>query len=60
MIHPFEIREHARTHGVPESTIERDYIQNWLLKMAQISHHLQTLYPLARRLYQARYQSEHF
>ncbi len=26
-----EIREMARNYGVPESTIERDYAQNWLL-----------------------------
>lgn len=27
-----EIREKAREYGVPVSTIERDYAQNWLLK----------------------------
>ncbi|MEA2034766.1 MAG: hypothetical protein U9N40_04670 [Euryarchaeota archaeon] len=27
-----EIKEKARTHGVPVSTIERDYVQNWILK----------------------------
>lgn len=31
MIQSREIREKARTSGVPESTIERDYVQNWLL-----------------------------
>ena len=31
MISITEIREHARSDGVPESTIERDYAQNWLL-----------------------------
>jgi len=31
MISITEIREHARSVGVPESTIERDYAQNWLL-----------------------------
>ena len=31
MISNTEIREHARSDGVPESTIERDYAQNWLL-----------------------------
>ncbi len=31
MIPAREIREKARLHGVPESTIERDYAQNWLL-----------------------------
>jgi len=32
MIPKNEIREHGRKHGVPFSTIERDYVQNWLLK----------------------------
>ena len=32
MIPVREIREKAREFGVPESTIERDYAQNWLLK----------------------------
>jgi predicted nucleotidyltransferase component of viral defense system len=32
MIGPVEIKERARDLGVPESTIERDYAQNWLLK----------------------------
>jgi predicted nucleotidyltransferase component of viral defense system len=32
MIAKREIREKAREYGVPESTIERDYTQNWLLK----------------------------
>lgn len=27
-----EIREKARAHGIPVSTIERDYVQNWILK----------------------------
>jgi len=27
-----EIKEKSREHGVPFSTIERDYVQNWLLK----------------------------
>jgi predicted nucleotidyltransferase component of viral defense system len=27
-----EIKEKAREYGVPTSTIERDYAQNWLLK----------------------------
>lgn len=31
MISITEIREHTRSDGVPESTIERDYAQNWLL-----------------------------
>jgi predicted nucleotidyltransferase component of viral defense system len=31
MIPSAEIRSYARTSGVPESTIERDYGQNWLL-----------------------------
>ena len=31
MISNTEIREHARSDGVPESTIERDYAQNWFL-----------------------------
>lgn len=31
MIPHVEIREFARKNGVPESTIERDYAQNWLL-----------------------------
>ena len=31
MISIIEIREHARSDGVPESTIERDYAQNWFL-----------------------------
>ncbi|KYK26457.1 MAG: hypothetical protein AYK23_02975 [Candidatus Proteinoplasmatales archaeon SG8-5] len=31
MIPVTEIREHARSKGVPESTIERDYVQNWFL-----------------------------
>ena len=31
MISEFEIIEHARESGVPPSTIERDYAQNWLL-----------------------------
>jgi len=32
MIPSREIREKARGYGVPETTIERDYAQNWLLK----------------------------
>jgi len=32
MILEREIKELARSFGVPESTIERDYAQNWLLK----------------------------
>ncbi|MFQ6089186.1 MAG: nucleotidyl transferase AbiEii/AbiGii toxin family protein [Candidatus Methanofastidiosia archaeon] len=32
MIPSREIREKAREYGVPETTIERDYAQNWLLK----------------------------
>ncbi len=32
MIYAREIKEKARENGVPESTIERDYVQNWLLK----------------------------
>jgi len=32
MITRREIREKAREFGVPVSTIERDYAQNWLLK----------------------------
>ena len=32
MIPAREIREKAREYGVPETTIERDYAQNWLLK----------------------------
>jgi len=32
MISQNEIREKARGYGVPVSTIERDYAQNWLLK----------------------------
>jgi len=29
MIPIAELQEHARTNGVPLSTIERDYAQNW-------------------------------
>ncbi len=32
MIPSREIREKARECGVPETTVERDYAQNWLLK----------------------------
>ena len=32
MIPSREMKEKARGHGVPESTIERDYAQNWLLR----------------------------
>ncbi len=32
MIPSREIREKARACGVPETTVERDYAQNWLLK----------------------------
>jgi len=32
MIPSTEIRERAREYGVPETTVERDYAQNWLLK----------------------------
>lgn len=32
MIPSREIKEKAREHGIPTSTIERDYTQNWLLK----------------------------
>ncbi len=32
MIRRQEIVEKARKHGVPESTIERDYAQNWLIR----------------------------
>jgi len=31
MIPSREMKEKARGLGVPESTIERDYAQNWLL-----------------------------
>ncbi|WP_048146464.1 nucleotidyl transferase AbiEii/AbiGii toxin family protein [Pyrococcus abyssi] len=31
MISIFEIKTIARKNGVPESTVERDYAQNWLL-----------------------------
>ena len=31
MIRADKLRERARMHGVPESTVERDYAQNWLL-----------------------------
>ena len=31
MIPEYEFREMARTYGVPISSIERDYAQNWLL-----------------------------
>ncbi|WP_202319137.1 nucleotidyl transferase AbiEii/AbiGii toxin family protein [Archaeoglobus neptunius] len=31
MIPEVEIREFARKNGVPETTVERDYAQNWLL-----------------------------
>lgn len=31
MIPSLEIKERARESGVPTSTIERDYAQNWLL-----------------------------
>ncbi len=31
MIPAFEIKAVARKKGVPESTVERDYAQNWLL-----------------------------
>ena len=40
MIPIVEIKEAARAFGVPPSTIERDYAQNWLLA------HLSTL-PMA-------------
>jgi predicted nucleotidyltransferase component of viral defense system len=32
MIPSREIKEKAREYGVPPSTTERDYAQNWLLK----------------------------
>lgn len=32
MITVTEVREKAREKGIPESTIERDYVQNWFLK----------------------------
>ena len=32
MIDLREIKEKARLNSVPESTIERDYVQNWVLK----------------------------
>ena len=32
MIRSQEIKEKAREYGIPTSTIERDYAQNWLLK----------------------------
>jgi hypothetical protein len=31
MIPEREIKEQAREFGVPTSTIERDYVQNWFL-----------------------------
>ena len=31
MISEYEIREIARKNSVPETTVERDYAQNWLL-----------------------------
>ena len=36
MIRSLEIREIARYNGVPESTVERDYAQSWLLKHLQL------------------------
>ena len=41
MIPITEIKEHARTNGVPLTTIERDYAQNWFLK---------TLYSLDKKM----------
>ncbi len=35
MIRALEIRKIARLNGVPESTVERDYAQSWLLKHLQ-------------------------
>ncbi len=38
MISRNEIRQKARENGVPVSTIERDYVQNWILKyLSQIN-----------------------
>lgn len=33
MIRDIEIKEQARKHGVPETTIEKDYALNWILKI---------------------------
>jgi len=38
MINSIEIKEMARLRGVPTSTIERDYAQNWLLKAMYSGH----------------------
>ena len=32
MILSYEIKEKATEYGIPASTIERDYAQNWLFK----------------------------
>ncbi|MEA1912423.1 MAG: nucleotidyl transferase AbiEii/AbiGii toxin family protein [candidate division WOR-3 bacterium] len=37
MIPAREIREKSREYGVPETTVERDYAQNWLLKFLDFS-----------------------
>jgi len=40
MIPLIEIKEKARVHGVPISTIERDYVQGWLLGSLSGNDHL--------------------
>ena len=39
MISSTEIKAQARITGIPESTVERDYAQNWLLQSINVLEH---------------------
>ena len=56
MIHSREIREKARECGVPETTVERDYAQNWLLKYIPTKNMILKGGTGIRKLYIANYR----
>lgn len=49
MIPILEIRATARKKGVPESTVERDYAQNWLLFGVKKHHFSLHLHIMAKQ-----------
>jgi predicted nucleotidyltransferase component of viral defense system len=56
MIPSREIREKARACGVPETTVERDYAQNWLLKYLPTKNMILKGGTGIRKLYIANYR----
>lgn len=56
MIPSREIREKARECGVPETTVERDYAQNWLLKYLPTKNMILNGGTGIRKLYIANYR----